>query len=50
MDFLKLTHAMNFFAQGVKLSNLTAMEVNIIRPFMSSALDHLLDATGALGT
>jgi hypothetical protein len=33
-------------SQGVNLNNLTAMEVNIIRPFMSSALDHFLDANG----
>jgi len=28
------------------MKNLSAMEVNIIRPFMSTALDHFLDANG----
>mmetsp|Transcript_6992 Transcript_6992/g.17850 ORF Transcript_6992/g.17850 Transcript_6992/m.17850 type:complete len:186 (+) Transcript_6992:395-952(+) len=30
--------------KGVKLNNLTALEVNLIRPFMSRALGHFLDA------
>ena len=38
-----------FFVQGVKLNNLTAMEVNIIRPFMSSALDHILESRSGGG-
>uniref|UniRef100_A0A7S0X995 DNA replication complex GINS protein PSF2 n=1 Tax=Mantoniella antarctica TaxID=81844 RepID=A0A7S0X995_9CHLO len=32
--------------KGIKIGNLSAMEVNIIRPFMSTALNHFLDANG----
>jgi len=31
--------------KGVKLTNLSAMEVSVIRPFMSNALDNFLEGT-----
>jgi GINS complex subunit 2 len=34
--------------KGVKLTNMSAMEVSVIRPFMSNALDNFLE--GSMGT